>query len=142
MQEANWTAIFCQDGTVCGYSAHAGLDPGEHRLYHTDNLPKIGVAAYGFNLWNSYGYPGGLELTPVQCKSIPKLSNAYKIITGFFFSVAVISFSQEAYSVPENRKLLKVSVQRSGDTESHVVVLIASHPYDGTATGKSFQLAK
>ena len=56
--------------------------------------------------------------------------------------MAVISFSQEAYSVQENKKSLRVSVQRSGDTESHVVVLIASDPYDGMATGKSFQLAK
>ena len=30
---------------------------------------------------------------------------------------------------------LKVSVVRSGDTESHVVVLIANHPYEGSATG-------
>ena len=54
-----------------------------------------------------------------------------------FFSVTDISFSQEAYSVPEERESLSVSVHRFGDTGSHVVVLIANHPYDGTATGKS-----
>ena len=88
LQEANWTAIFCQDGTVCGYAVYASLDPGEHQFYHTNNQAKIGVATYGFDTRNSYGYPGGLELTPIQCKYIPKINltlyNAYNNTTTFF----------------------------------------------------------
>lgn len=50
--------------------------------------------------------------------------------------VATISFSQEAYSVGESEQTLTVSVVRSGDTDSYVVVLITNHPYKGTATGR------
>ena len=50
-------------------------------------------------------------------------------------SVTTVSFSQEAYSIGENEQILTVSVVRSGDTESFVVVLVASHPDEGTATG-------
>ena len=64
---ADWTTIYCADGTVCGHATYASLEAGEHRLYHGDTLAKVGVAAYGFNSFNSYGYPGGLQLTPIQC---------------------------------------------------------------------------
>ena len=53
-----------------------------------------------------------------------------------FYIATIVGFSKEVYSVPENESL-RVSVYRSGDTESHIVVLIASHPNDGTATGIS-----
>ena len=49
-----------------------------------------------------------------------------------------ISFSQATYSVEENEQILVVSIVRSGDTESFVIVLVANHPYEGTATGKCF----
>ena len=64
---ANWTPIHCTDGTVCGHAAYASLEAGDHHLYHNDTSAKIGVAAYGFIGSNSYGYPGGLQLTPIQC---------------------------------------------------------------------------
>ena len=54
--------------------------------------------------------------------------------------MATVSFSQKTYSVGENKDTLTVSVVRSGDIESTVVVLIANHPYGGTATGKYFLL--
>ena len=63
-----WTAVYCSNDVLCGYIARVALTPGEHRLFHQDSNAKIGVSAYGFNPFNSYGYPGGLELTPVQCK--------------------------------------------------------------------------
>ena len=67
-QEGNdWITIYCTDGIVCGYAAYASLEAGEHQLYHNDTSAMIGVAAYGFNSYNSYGYPGGLQLTPIQC---------------------------------------------------------------------------
>ena len=65
---ATWTPIYCSNTTVCGYVTSASLGPGEHGLYHRDVTAHIGVATYGFNEYNSYGYPGGLELVPVQCK--------------------------------------------------------------------------
>ena len=34
---------------------------------HNDTSAEIGVVVYGFNPYTSYGYPGGLQLTPLQC---------------------------------------------------------------------------
>ena len=36
----------------------------------------------------------------------------------------------------EDEEVLTVSVEGSGDSDSHVVVLIATHPSEGTATGE------
>ena len=64
LENAVWNTVYCSDTTVCGYVTYVTLNPGEHQLYHSDVSAHIGVSAYGFN---SYGYPGGLELVPVQC---------------------------------------------------------------------------
>ena len=61
------TTVYCSDTTVRGYVTYVTLTPGQHQLYHSDISAHIGVSAYGFN---SYGYPGGLELVPLQSKSI------------------------------------------------------------------------
>ena len=66
----SWTAVYCSTGTLCGYVTRQNLTAGEHRLYHTDTNARVGVSAYGFNRYNSYGYPGGLQLTPILCKYI------------------------------------------------------------------------
>ena len=66
-----WSRVYCSSSIVCGYITRVNLvTAGEHRLYHLDQDARVGVSAYGFNNYNSYGYPGGLKLTPVQCKSI------------------------------------------------------------------------
>ena len=65
-EEANWTTIYCADGTVCGHAAYASLEGGEHQLYHNDTSAVIGVVVYGFNSYISYGYSGGLELSPLR----------------------------------------------------------------------------
>jgi len=66
---ANWTAVYCSTSTLCGYITRENLTAGEHSLYHQDAGARVGVSAYGFNEFNSYGYPGGLQLIPVQRKS-------------------------------------------------------------------------
>ena len=63
-----WTAVYCSSGLICGYITRVSLSAGEHRLYHQDPSARVGVSAYGFNSFDSYGYPGGIELTPVQCE--------------------------------------------------------------------------
>ena len=64
-----WSEIYCSGSIICGYITRVNLTTaGEHRLYHLDQDARVGVSAYGFNPSNSYGYPGGLKLTPVQCK--------------------------------------------------------------------------
>ena len=70
LENAVWNTVYCSDTTVCGYVTYVTLTPGTHQLYHSDVSAHIGVSAYGFNEFNSYGYPGGLELVPLQSKSI------------------------------------------------------------------------
>ena len=65
---ASWSAVYCSTGALCGYITRQSLAAGEHSLYHQDAAARVGVSAYGFNTHNSYGYPGGLQLIPVQCK--------------------------------------------------------------------------
>ena len=48
----------------------------------------------------------------------------------------IMSFSRGNYPIMEDEKVVTVSVKRSGCSDSHVVVLIATHPSEGTATGK------
>ena len=68
LQNATWTPVYCNN-VVCGYITRIPLDADrEHSLYHADLDGRIGVLAYGFNSYNSYGYPGGLQLSPIQGK--------------------------------------------------------------------------
>ena len=67
LQNSSWTEVYCTSG-ICGFITRVPLQPGEHRLYHQDADARVGLIAYGFNPSNSYGYPGGLQLVPIQCK--------------------------------------------------------------------------
>ena len=60
--------MYCSNSLLCGYIARVALTPDYHTLFHRDSNARIGVSAYGFNHANSYGYPGGLRVTGVQCK--------------------------------------------------------------------------
>jgi len=65
---ATWSAVRCVNNSICGYITRLSLAAGEHSLSHQDSEARVGVSAYGFNNYNSYGYSGGLKLTPIQCK--------------------------------------------------------------------------
>ena len=68
---SQWITVNCPlSEAVCGYITRVSITSGEHRLYHEDFSARVGVSAYGFSRVNSYGYPGGLRLTPVQCKAV------------------------------------------------------------------------
>ena len=67
LENSSWTEVYCTSG-VCGYIARVPLQPGEHRLYHQDADAGVGLIVYGFKIFKSYGYPGGLQLAPIQCK--------------------------------------------------------------------------
>ena len=77
LENATWTTVYCTDTTICGYITYVNLTAGQHQLYHKDVTARIGVSAYGFNSYNSYGYPGGLQLEPIQCKYIILYNTAY-----------------------------------------------------------------
>ena len=70
LQNAEWTTVYCSNATICGYIAYVTLTSGQHQLYHRNISARLGISAYGFNFHNSYGYPGGLKLTAIQCKSL------------------------------------------------------------------------
>lgn len=63
-----WVEVYCSNQILCGYITRVPLMAGEHSLSHQNTNARVGVSAYGFNEYNSYGYPGGLKLTPVQCE--------------------------------------------------------------------------
>ena len=93
LENATWTSVYCFDTTVCGYITYVTLSPGEHQLYHRDVSAHIGVSAYGFNQDNSYGYPGGLQLVPVQCKYV--LLKVQVNECAEQISIAIVSFLGE-----------------------------------------------
>ena len=54
---------------ICGYVTRVQLaTAGDHQLYHLDQHARLGVSVYGFKKDSSYGYPGGMKLTPLKCK--------------------------------------------------------------------------
>lgn len=63
-----WIPVYCSNSALCGHITRTNLLAGEHRVFHQDSNARLGVSSYGFNPFNSYGYPGGLKLTPVQRK--------------------------------------------------------------------------
>ena len=58
----NFTTIE-QDGDPLVYAAQVDLTEGVHTLYHTNPTATLGVIMYGLARANSYGHPGGLQLT-------------------------------------------------------------------------------
>ena len=66
---STWNTIYDSNAEICGYTTYVALTPGDHQIYHTNKSSHVGVSVYGFNRYNSYGYPGGLKLDPVQSES-------------------------------------------------------------------------
>ena len=69
LTNSQWSQIR-DHSTICGYITRVNLTTaGDHWLYHLDQYARIGVSVYGFIKDNSYGYPGGMKLTPLQRKT-------------------------------------------------------------------------
>ena len=66
---STWNTIYGSNAEICGYTTYVALTPGDHKIYHTNKSSHIGVSVYGFNRYNSYGYPAGLKLDPVRSES-------------------------------------------------------------------------
>ena len=90
---SSWRSVYCSNSLLCGYITRVSLTAGEHRLYHQDPHARIGVSAYGFSLHNSYGYPGGLELTTFQRKFL-QLAYYYFLYNYFINEALVILLYQ------------------------------------------------
>ena len=66
LPNSNWTAIYCPNTTVCGYSTYTNLAAGDHQIYHKNKAATMGIIAYGFGVRIFYGFPVGLQIDGVQ----------------------------------------------------------------------------
>ena len=67
LQDASWTPVNCDDGSVCGYITRLNVTVGDHNLTHAGADGRVGVLVYGhgfrrFRNFMSYAYPGGLQI--------------------------------------------------------------------------------
>jgi len=65
-ENANWTAVHCANGSVCGYCVYVTLEPGDHHVWHSDTCAKMSVLMYGFVSPASYGQPAGAFFEKAQ----------------------------------------------------------------------------
>ncbi len=62
-----WRNVVCSSGEVCGHISRMSVSIGAHSIRHQNSSAVLGVSVYGFNARSSYGYPGGMRLSPIQC---------------------------------------------------------------------------
>ena len=63
----DWRNVFCSSGEICGHISRRNVSTGAHSIRHQNSSAVLGVSVYGFDATNSYGYPGGMRLSPIQC---------------------------------------------------------------------------
>ncbi len=62
-----WRNVVCSSGEICGHISRTNVSTGVHSIRHQNNSAVLGVSVYGFRSFDSYGYPGGMRLSPIQC---------------------------------------------------------------------------
>ena len=62
-----WRNVVCSSGEICGHISKTRLSTGAHSIRHKNRSAVLGVSVYGFSFGISYGYPGGMRLSPIQC---------------------------------------------------------------------------
>ncbi len=62
-----WRNVLCLSGEVCGHISKTSVSAGTHSIRHQNSSAVLGISVYGFNTNSSYGYPGGMRLSPIQC---------------------------------------------------------------------------
>ena len=62
-----WRNVVCSSGEVCGHISRTSVSTGAHSIRHQNSSAVLGVSVYGFARAKSYGYPGGMRLSPIQC---------------------------------------------------------------------------
>ncbi len=63
----DWRNVVCSSGEICGHISRTSLSTGAHSICHQNSSAVLGVSVYGFSTIGSYGYPGGMRLSPIQC---------------------------------------------------------------------------
>ena len=64
---SGWQKVICSNGEVCGHISRTSVSTGAHSISHQNSSAVLGVSVYGFGSFSSYGYPGGMRLSPIQC---------------------------------------------------------------------------
>ena len=62
-----WRNVVCSNGEICGHISRTSVSTGAHSIRHQNSSAVLGVSVYGFDIYSSYGYPGGMRLSPIQC---------------------------------------------------------------------------
>ena len=62
-----WRNVVCSSGEICGHISRTKVSTGAHSIRHQNSSAALGVSVYGFSTFDSYGYPGGMRLSPIQC---------------------------------------------------------------------------
>ncbi len=62
-----WRNVVCSSGEICGHISRTSVSPGAHSICHQNSSAVLDVSVYGFRFSNSYGFPGGMRLSPIQC---------------------------------------------------------------------------
>ena len=63
----DWRNVVCASGEICGHISRTNVSTGAHSVSHQNSSAVLGVSVYGFGIDNSYGYPGGMRLSPIHC---------------------------------------------------------------------------
>ena len=68
--ENGWSPFYCSSGAVCGWGTQVAIGENTTLISHDEPGAAIGVSTYGFQVSNAYGYPLGMELTPLGIPNI------------------------------------------------------------------------
>ena len=59
---SDWKELHCSEGELCGYTLHMEVSNGFHSLRHINGLIPVAVNVYGYERYQSYGYPAATNL--------------------------------------------------------------------------------
>ncbi len=62
-----WQNVTCSSGELCGHVSRTSVSTGAHSIRHQNSSAALGVSVYGLRSSSSYGYPGGMTFSPIQC---------------------------------------------------------------------------
>ena len=89
--------VIKQGGDPQVYAAQVNLTEGVHTLYHTNPAATLGVIMYGFAHADSYGHPGGLQLT--QGTNARSNYSVYVYVIYTYVHYITIAFSIVQYNM-------------------------------------------
>ena len=70
---SGWQKVVCSNGEVCGHISRTSVSTGAHSISHQNSSAVLGVSVYGFGSFSSYGYPGGMRLSPIYNATVVKI---------------------------------------------------------------------